>query len=262
MGRQRSPMVWFVASLLFGLAAAFVAHSWIQSVNAGTPVVVAARELSPLSQITASDVRIANVPRAALPQDAVVSLKEVEGQFVRTGLVPGMIVQRSMLAGDISEGMTGLDARLTELEKRTGKILRAFPLVLDQAGGFPLVRVGQTVDVIAQVKLGNTPTSGVLIADAIVLEKISETADKAVIGAPGTGGSGGESKKGVVVLAVTPTEAARLAMAVDLGRVTLAVVPLGGMPSSGEAPVLTGPELFNPSGPNETELVLDGGESN
>lgn len=257
--KQRSSLVWFVLSLLFALGAAMAANAFIRSVAAGVPVVVAAKALDPMEPITPDAVKVETRPKAGLPSDAIRNLSDAVGKFARTGLVPGMVLQRSMLAGDASEGITGLDARLSDISKDTP--LRAFPLKLTEAQGYSLVRVGHRVDVLAAVKTGAGTVSGVVVANVPVLAKIDKAQDQGTIGVPGSGPQPNRpAPEGIVVLALTPQDAARVALAAQLGgQVVLMLRPAGEPADRGGTPVLGEDGLFNRAQPQPQAAPPQGG---
>jgi len=227
------PLLWFLLALVFSGGAGLLGYNIVQSAVAGIPVVVVKKDVGPLEVIPADAVAVEARPRAAVPQDAVKTPEEVVGKYTRTGLVPGMILQESMIAGNPTEGVAGIDAKLEELSKQAGKSLRAFALELNSAQGYRIVQPNQRVDIVAHVQSSSMDHAGVLVPNVAVLAKVDKQ-DQSSSGSSG-GIMGGNSNnknnsgapEGVVVLALTPEDAARVLMAKDIGTISLAPRALG-----------------------------------
>ena len=164
------------------------------------PVVVAAAELAPGSTLTAGDLTVARLPRAALPDG--------------TAATPGRLLGQ-VLAAPLRRGEPVTDVRLVgpRLWDRVPAGQVAAPVRLADLAVSTLLRAGDRVDVLA-----TTPEAGArVVADgALVL-----TTDAPPPGSEPRPAADG----GLLVLAVDPDTAARLAAAaagrtltVTLGR--------------------------------------------
>lgn len=249
------PIFWFLIALLLSGGAALMAYNIVQSATAGVPVVVVTKEVGPLEVIPADALAVETRPAAGLPKDAVKSVEEAVNRYTRTGLVPGMILQSSMIAGNPAEGVAGIDAKLQELSKQTGKPLRAFALELNAAQGYRIVQPNQRVDVIAHVSSSSLDQAGVLVPNVVVLTKIDKP-DPSSGGSGGLTGGNNDDKKegapeGVVVLALTPEDAARVLMAKDLGTISLAPRAVGDDKVTA-VPLVPSTDLLRPVAPEPT----------
>ncbi|HEY8415101.1 MAG TPA: Flp pilus assembly protein CpaB [Thermaerobacter sp.] len=266
MFQRSGPAVWFVLSLVLALMAAGVAYFTLSSATQGVPVVVATKAIAPLEPIPSDAVTVETRPASGLPKDAVRDASQVVGKYTRTGLVPGVVVQEAMLAGTPAEGVAGIDAKLQELAKESGKPLRAYPLALTAAEGYRIVQPGQTVDVIAHVKNSNGATAGVLVQNVTVLAKVAKDgAGQSSSPLPTRGNDGeGDAPEGVVILALAPEDAARVTMAQDLGTVVLAPRPIGDKETPAVR-VLSDVDLMTASAPSTapstSQAEAEGGNS-
>lgn len=228
---SRRALIWFLIMLLSGGAAGLLGYNIVTSATAGVPVVVATKAVLPLEPIPEDAVAVVTKPAKGLPEDAVKDPSQVVGKYTRTGLVPGMVVQQAMIAGTPAEGLAGIDAKLTELSKQMGKPLRAYSLELNSAQGYRIIQPNQRVDIIAHIESGHITQAGVLIPNVTVLAKIDKENPSSGGGGGGLVGGNKDEKQqsapdGVVILAVTPEDAARLRMAQDLGTLSLAPRPV------------------------------------
>ena len=257
------PILWFLIALLLSGGAALMAYNIVQSATAGVPVVVVTKEVGPLEVIPADALAVETRPAAGIPKDAVRSIDEAVNRYTRTGLVPGMILQSSMIAGNPAEGVAGIDAKLQELSKQTGKPLRAFALELNAAQGYRIVQPNQRVDIIAHVSSSSLDQAGVLVPNVVVLTKIDKPDASSGGGGGGLVGGGNNNEKkegapeGVVVLALTPEDAARVLMAKDLGTISLAPRAVGDdkVPA---VPLVPSADLLRPVAPEPAPA--NGGE--
>lgn len=247
MLRRSSPGFWFLMSLLLALLASIVGYNVLATAAKGVPVVVATQAVPPLQPIPEGAVTVQTRPASGLPTDAVRDISEVVGQYTRTGLVPGAIVQKAMLAGKTEEGLGGVDAQLRTLTDESKSTLRAYPLELTAAQGYQMVQPGQKVDIFAHVKTNAGSGAGVLVSNVTVLAKIDKGVGGNMSGPlAGSGNKGDKSTaaEGVVVLALTPQDAARVTMARDLGTIALAPRPIGDE-STPPAPIIRELDLLN-----------------
>lgn len=243
----KGSLPWFIAALVFALVAAYSVQVFLASNNQTVDVVVALRQVDPMSIITADAVMIHAVPAAAIPRGAAQSLDGVVGSYARYGLLPGQIVQTAaVMAAD--GGITGeFDARITQLARQADDMgLRATPLYLDEMAGYSLVNVGNRVDIFATIR---TPTGAgeVLVAqDVLVMARLDSTHSGSTISLPGEPSEVPRATSGVLVLAADQETAARIHLASRIGDVSLSLLPVGG--SLSEAPLFVDESMLIPSG--------------
>ena len=228
------------ASLVLGsLLATVVLGRWA---DRRVPVVVATRDIPPLSPVPAGSVAVRRVPEAAVPRGgAFANTQEVVGRLTAYGVVAGAVVQPAMLLGS---GGSELDAALHAAVARSGSDLEAVALPLDASGGFTLPAPGDRVAVLAVATPpgASGPVARVLLPRALVL----------AVQAAGGGGSSlvpvAGAGSGVLVLALSPSQAEALALAQAIGRVTVAL----------DAPGCPCPAGATPAGPVTLAEVLSG----
>lgn len=268
---RASGALWFVlASVVCALVAAYAAVSMVHAVRRVVPVVVARREVSPLTLVTARDVVIEDVPAAAIPPDALRAESGVVGQVTRLGLAPGEVVTGSAVSGGIAPA-TAFDARLARMSG-TGACVAAglqpvepapvararrvsaphcpdlvgVSLPLDADQGYQLVRAGDRVDVAATYTLQSGPVSQIIVSDVPVLFKSDGAAGPG--GASWTGAGPAAplgATAGWLVLGATAQQALRLKLAEDTGKVSVFLCPLGvsGTPPGLDHEVVTTEDL-------------------
>jgi pilus assembly protein CpaB len=176
-----------------------------------TQIVVAARNLAPGSAIDGASLKLATWPREALPLGALYDPKQAQAQVVKQvvmenePIVSGMLLQPGVSGGVlpflIPNGMRAMSIPVTPVSDMAGMILphtRVDVLVTSEAGG-PAERtriVLQDVEVLAaQTKL-DVPTNEPQHAE-------------------------------VVTLLVTPTDSERLAAAIRMGTLQVAMRSYG-----------------------------------
>ncbi len=111
-GRRASAAWLLLAALGCGLVAGTVAVRAVDGARRELAVVVARRDVTPMSRIAGGDVQIVRMPTAALPAGTERTLGPVVGQFTRAGLVPGEVVTAAALAGAATDAGAE-DVRLT-----------------------------------------------------------------------------------------------------------------------------------------------------
>lgn len=185
------------ALLAGGLTAAAVAlglPTVAPTADPGVRVVAAARDLLPGEPLAEQDLVEVEVPRDVVPSGAVTDAPAVVGRLV---------------AGPVRRGEPLTDVRLLGASLVPAGGLVAAPVrVADPATG-ALVRPGDRVDVLAAAPEGG-PLASVVAADVGVLA-VPALADDTGEGA-------------LLVLAASPTTAARLAAAAVTGRLSVAVL--------------------------------------
>jgi len=163
------------------------------------PVVVAATDLPAGTTLTAADLERADLPTAVAPAGAAAEPGELTGQVLAAPVRAGEAVTDVRLVGPglwaaVPEGQVAAPVRLADLAVAT------------------LLRAGDRVDVLAATGGGAAPSVEVVAAGALVLTAPAAATD-------------GPADAGLLVLAVLPDTAARLAAAaagatltVTLGR--------------------------------------------
>lgn len=230
MRERRGSALWFLLAFVFALGAAFIAHSAYQRYTAGTPVAVAVKFVGPMQPVPADAVRLLSRPTEGLPGDAVRNTAQVIGRYTLYGLVPGEIVQRGALLSKKLPG-TALDAQLQELAKqKAGENYRAYVLPLDDKNGYLLAQPDDRVDVIAQVKSQQGSEAGMLLQQVLVLAKIDKSGKENGTPIPGRPQQPQASTSGDLVLALRPSQIAQLALAMETGKVSVALAAPGSSP--------------------------------
>lgn len=183
-------------------------QSTIEALQHGrVEIVVAARNLSPGNLVDAASVKLAAWPRDDLPQGAITNANQAEGQIVKQGvienepIVSAMLLERGKSGGVlpflIPDGMRAMSIPVTPVSDMSGMILphnRVDVLVTSAAGG-PNERT------------------------RIVLQNVEVLAVQTVLESAGNEPQHAE----VVTLLVTPNDAERLAAAIRLGTLQLAM---------------------------------------
>ncbi len=203
--RPRSPVhtARRAAAALLAVAALFLALRPSPSPatarpSADTPVAVAALDLPAGTVLSATDVAVVRLPPGVVPR----------------GVVPdaGSLVGRA-LAGAVRAGEPLTDARLVGpgLTALLPAGLVAAPVRLADLAVAGLVRAGDRVNVLAA--LPEAERAEAVAADALVLS------------APGTASDDVDPAAGLLVLAVDPATAARLAAVATTATLTLSLPP-------------------------------------
>lgn len=211
--KQRSGgLVILIVSIVAGLVAALLSVSFLRGVAGTGTVLVATREVQPFTPLTPEMFAAQQVPRAAVPADAVTQVSELSGRYARTLLLPGDSLRRAHLA--VASGKAGsLAARLTE----TGMAgMRALAIPVDAATGVAgAIEPGDRVDIIAAVRIDrvgapSTQFSKIIARAVPVLHRSMEE--------QATG-------QGTVVVQVSPAQAEEIAYAQIAGKIYLAITP-------------------------------------
>lgn len=188
--------------LAAGLAAGSVASALgvlAPHARAGIDVLVATRDLPAGTALTAADVRTAQLPVGMAPTGALTTQGQAAGRLLAAPVRRGETITDIRLAGTSLLG--GLPAGLL-----------AVPVRIGDAAAAALVSSGDHVDVLAAgTAAGGPPVAAVVAADAVVL---------AVPTAVESGGDGA-----LVVLATSPSVAARLAAAAVSSRLSITLRP-------------------------------------
>lgn len=181
----------FAASVLLAVAAGLTVDAVAAGPPDGVPLLVAARDLPAGHEVTGSDVTTVPLPPAALPD----------------GALPSVDVVGATLAGPLRRGEPVTDAALTGPGVLVGAPpgSLAVPVPLSGPAVSSLLRVGDTVAVLAGPSLdGLTGTGEVIVRSAVVVALPQD--DDGLLA--------GSEQASTVVLALDPRAATRVAAAV------------------------------------------------
>lgn len=219
--RRRAGVLWWrlrfvVAAVCCGAAAAAAVSALRPEPPPTVPVVVTAREVSAGDELGASDVRVVEVPLGLAPE-ALRSTDDAVGRSASVRIAPGTALQESLVAAG------GLVAAAPP-----GTVVA--PVRLDP-GVSGLLAPGDRVDLLlASSTSGLTGVAGepvpadgtdpYLARGAVVVPgRTEESAAGGLLGAQPT------TAERVVLVAVQPQEAERLAAVAGWGQVTAVLVP-------------------------------------
>ena len=211
--RSRRLFIVMALALLSGLAAAWLALNYLRQPESpirtadpvATEVVVAARDLSLGTVLTAEDVKLADWPGALLPEGYSASVEEVLGRGVITNVVLNEpLISRKMAVKEaggglpivIPEGMRAVSVRVDD--------------VISIAG---FVVPGTRVDVMVTLDQAEPVTK--LILQMIPVLTSGQVVEQGINGEP--------IQVTVITLLVTPEQAEDLVLAATRGRIQLAL---------------------------------------
>lgn len=209
--------IWYLLAVVFALAAGLSAHAYLVAQNRTEEVVVAKATIPPMAELDPALLGTARLPASAVPADAFRRVADAAGLYTQVGVVRGAVVTRSMTLSLAAPGAPGPGsqwaAKLVMLQRQAAtRGLEAFPLPLDQNGGYTLVQAGDRADVMATVGGAGQggAKAGIVVADVLVLGKLDQSTSNANVVNMSNGGQTTTSTSGVVVLAVTPADAQRI----------------------------------------------------
>ena len=199
---------------------AFLLYRYLNTPTDAETVIVAATDITPKTTITANMIKEVSVPKDYIQPNALKDKQKVIGSITRESIVSGeQITARRLVVAGKSAGFTGIIPK----DKRAMTVA-----VTEETGvaGFP--KPGDYVDVVVtfdQQELGE-PVSQIILQNLQVLAanhemEGGETAGPTNAKAPASA----TSKTNTVTLAVTPHEAAQLALSDEKGKVRLALRP-------------------------------------
>jgi Flp pilus assembly protein CpaB len=188
--------------LAAGLAAGSVASALgvlAPPAEAGVTVLVAARDLPAGTALAAEDLTSSRIPTRLVPAGVLTTQGQATGR---------------LLAAPVRRGETLLDIRLAGPRLLGGSPggLLAVPVRVADAASVALLSAGDHVDVLAAGTAAGGPAYATVVA-----------ADAAVLAVPTAVDAGGEGA--LVVLATTPSVAARLASAAVSSRLSITLRP-------------------------------------
>lgn len=182
-----------------GLAAVLAAASVLALYSAlrpstadQVPVLVASRSIAAGQTADAGSLRIASVPRAVVPDQALTALDQAVGRTVTAGLTPNSI-------------LTDRDV-LTPTRSADGTVV--VPVRITDTGVAALLQPGDRVDLFARSDGTTDPGRDARLASGAVVVTVTQPADGPVAGVGGGTGDGA-----LVLVRVGPSVAERLAKA-------------------------------------------------
>lgn len=214
------------ASLAVAVLAGFTAYRIYIDATAALPVVVASRDLTAPVKIEPDMVSVVLRPAAAVHPQAMTAMENVVGRVLRRDVVGG----EPVLEADLSPGEAGG----LSLALPPGRQAFFVPTGLEQGLG-GAVTAGDRVDVIFVGGEGSAAVSRTLLESVPVLQVRDEEGRRLEEDGRPLG----------VLLAVTPSEAERLAYALAFGQVYLSLAPAAGEATG--APGITWDSLFLPA---------------
>lgn len=211
-----------VVALTLSLATSLLVYQYLQgtvnrTVKEGVPVVTAKTDIPAKSQIKAEMLQTVIMPAEYVQAGAVQDAQTILGVTVREKILAGEPVtgRRLLLEGKAS-GFTGIIPR----DKR------AVTLAVSEVSGVAgFIKAGDYVDVVVtfdQAAVGDNASS-LLLQNVLVLATNHDS--EALGDEAGKNKQDGAGKATTITLAVTPQEAARLALSEDKGKVRLALRP-------------------------------------
>ena len=200
--RRKSGALFLIGAILFALIAALLTAGLIRSHTETKDVVAVVRDVKAFEKLTSSDLTVMTVPAAAVPDDAVTRVEDVEGQYIEFGLLTQTIVRQGHIPG---VGGSSLSAKLTVSELSQ---MRAFALPYDNVitlGG--KIEPENRIDIVGAIKLEEEGAATRTIAQNIrVLDVIA-------------------GEQAAVIIAVEPALAEELVFLLENGKVYASLNP-------------------------------------
>ncbi len=211
----------FGFALVLSAVLAVLLYQYLSAPPAGQTVIVAKTDISPKTVITESMVKEVSVPKDYIQPGALQDKKSVIGGITRESIVSGeQITSRRLVIAGKTAGFTGLIPQ----DKRAMTIA-----VTDETGVAGFAKAGDFIDVIVTLdeKLVGQPISHTILQNILVLAANRDSEEN-------SSGTASEAKKSTVktttyTLAVNPTEALKLAIGDEKGKIRLVLRPF--MPS-------------------------------
>ena len=215
--RSRRLFIVMALALLSGLAAAWLALNYLRQPESPirsaepvvTEVVVAARDLSLGTVLTAEDVKLVDWPGGVLPEGYSASVEEVLGR----GVISNVALNEPLLSRKIAVKEAGGGLPIVIPEGMRGVSVRVDDVI--SIAGFVLP--GTRVDVLVTLDQGtqqNNPVTKLILQNIPVLTS-GQVVEQNVNGEP--------IQVTVITLLVNPEEAEELVLAATRGRIQLAL---------------------------------------
>jgi len=216
-------------AFICALLAAWFNIRFLEMQQERVEVLTVTQEVEPYTAVGPEMVRIAALPRDAVPADAVTDPAALAGRYTRALLVPGTVLREAHL---VPAGGSSLAARLAAAPSPD---VRAMALRVDEATGVAgTLREGDPVDVLvaihADVAEGGEAAGG-RAAQGTLARVIAQRVPVLFVQRDDLGGPA------AVVLQVTPRTAEEIAFAQANGMVWLLTSPYG---AEGEPAATTG----------------------
>lgn len=212
--RSRRLFIVMALALLSGLAAAWLALNYLRQPEnpirtvepTATEVVVAARDLSLGTVLTAEDVKLASWPGGLLPEGYSSSVEEVLGR----GVITNVVLNEPLISSKIAVKEAGGGLPIVIPEGYRGVSVRVDDVI--SIAGF--VVPGTRVDVMVTLDQGENPVTKVILQNISVLTsgQVIEQTD-----------NGEPILVTVITMLVTPEQAEELVLAATRGRIQLAL---------------------------------------
>lgn len=202
-------------ALLCAVLAAWFNLRFLEMQQERVEVATLTREVQPYTAIPEDAVRLAAVPKEAVPADAITDLAELAGRYTRALLIPGTLLRQAHL---VEAGGSNLAARLAAEQAHDA---RAMALQVNEATGVAgTLREGDPVDVLVAVHADSAGSEGEGRApDGTLARVIAQRVPVLYVQRSDTGGPA------TVVLQVTPTTAEEIAFAQANGMIWLLTSP-------------------------------------
>jgi len=212
--RSRRLFIVMALALLSGLAAAWLALNYLRQPEnpirtvepTATEVVVAARDLSLGTVLTAEDVKLASWPGGLLPEGYSASVEEVLGR----GVITNVVLNEPLISSKIAVKEAGGGLPIVIPEGYRGVSVRVDDVI--SIAGF--VVPGTRVDVMVTLDQGENPVTKVILQNISVLTS-GQVIEQTVNGEP--------ILVTVITMLVTPEQAEELVLAATRGRIQLAL---------------------------------------
>ena len=212
--RSRRLFIVMALALLSGLAAAWLALNYLRQPEnpirtvepTATEVVVAARDLSLGTVLTAEDVKLASWPGGLLPEGYSSSVEEVLGR----GVITNVVLNEPLISSKIAVKEAGGGLPIVIPEGYRGVSVRVDDVI--SIAGF--VVPGTRVDVMVTLDQGENPVTKVILQNISVLTS-GQVIEQTVNGEP--------ILVTVITMLVTPEQAEELVLAATRGRIQLAL---------------------------------------
>jgi pilus assembly protein CpaB len=216
--RSRRLFIVMALALLSGLAAAWLALNYLRQPEAGPlpsaapttgEVVVAARDLTLGTVLTAEDVKVVEWPSRAVPEGYSSSVEEVLGR----GVITNVALNEPLISSKIAVKEAGGGLPIVIPEGSRGVSVRVDDVISIAGFVLPGTRVDVLVTLDQEGQAGNAITK-VILQNIMVLTS-GQVVEHNINGDP--------IQVTVITLLVTPEQAEQLVLAATRGRIQLAL---------------------------------------